>query len=50
MREPEELKQEHGDWTAHSIRLPDGSYTRVSEPENHLLYLRRGVTIRGPLR
>jgi len=49
MRALDELRQKYGDWTAHSIRLPDGSYTKPSEPENHLLYLRRILQAVGDL-
>jgi SAM-dependent methyltransferase len=49
MREMDEVRREFGDWTAHSIRLPDGGYTKVSEPENHLLYVRRVLQAVGDL-
>jgi SAM-dependent methyltransferase len=41
MRDFDAVKAEHGDWTAHSIRLPDGRYTLPAGQDNHLRYVRR---------
>jgi SAM-dependent methyltransferase len=41
MRDFDAVKAEHGAWTAHSIRLPDGRYTVSSGQDNHLRYVRR---------